>query len=69
MDNKQQGSDTWVCMGTCQAVISDEKHKNGLVACGADVCTMKGKPFVKGHTSEASGQNVADNDDMPAGLS
>lgn len=46
-------------MGSCQAVISEEQHKKGLVACGAEVCTMKGKPFVEGKRSEETGMNEA----------
>jgi hypothetical protein len=50
---------TYVCMGTCQAVITDEEYKNGLTKCGAEVCTMKGQPFVEGKKSEATGKNEA----------
>lgn len=57
--NQQSTGDTWVCMGACQAVISDEEHKNGLVACGAESCDMHGKAFVKGKKDEATGKNVA----------
>lgn len=66
--NQQKTDDTWVCMGTCQAVITDEAHKNGLVACGAESCDMHGKPFVKGHKSELTGKNEEDTD-LPAGTS
>lgn len=66
--NQQKTDDTWVCMGTCQAVISEEDHKNGLVNCGAEVCTMKGQPFVKGHKSDVTGKNEAATD-LPAGTS
>lgn len=37
-----------VCLGSCQAVIGEEKYKNGLVACGNDLCEKKGVPFVIG---------------------
>lgn len=67
--NQQPQGSTYVCMGACQAVISDEQYKNGLTACGAESCDMKGKPFVKGHKDQASGKNVADQPDMPAGTS
>jgi hypothetical protein len=55
MDNQK----TYVCLGTCQAVITEEQHKNGLTNCGAEVCTMKGQPFVEGKKSETSGKNEA----------
>ncbi len=51
---------TYVCLGSCQAVISEEEYTNGLTTCGADVCTMKGKPFVRGKKSETTGRNVAE---------
>ncbi len=54
-----QDQKTHVCLGTCQAVISDEEYKNGLTKCGAEVCTMKGEPFVVGKKSEATGKNEA----------
>lgn len=51
---------TYVCLGTCQAVISEEQYKNGLTKCGAADCTMHGQPFVVGHKSETSGKNEPD---------
>lgn len=54
MDNNPK---TYVCLGTCQAVISEEEYKNGLTKCGAEVCTMKGQPFVEGKKSEETGKN------------
>lgn len=50
---------TYVCLGTCQAVITDKEYKEGLTKCGADVCTMKGHPFVEGKKSEVTGKNEA----------
>jgi len=38
----------YVCLGSCQAKISDEEYKNGLVVCGNNTCENKGKPFVEG---------------------
>ena len=58
MDIQQQPSEkTYVCMGTCQAVISEEQYAKGLTTCGAEVCTMKGKPFVEGKHNEETGKN------------
>jgi len=57
--NTQQTEKTYVCLGSCQAVISEEQHKNGLTKCGAEECTMYGQPFVEGKKSEQTGQNVA----------
>lgn len=51
---------TYVCTGTCQAVVSEDEYNNGLTKCGAESCTMKGQPFVEGHKSEETGQNVAE---------
>lgn len=48
---------TYVCLGTCQAVITEEQYNNGLTKCGAEVCTMKGQPFVEGKKNEATGKN------------
>ena len=36
-----------ICEGTCGAVISDKRFKEGLTKCGAEGCTMHGKPFKK----------------------
>jgi hypothetical protein len=55
MDNQK----TYVCLGTCQAVITEEQYKNGLTNCGAEVCTMKGQPFAEGKKSETTGKNEA----------
>ena len=48
----------YVCLGTCQAEITDDQYNNGLTACGAEVCTMKGKPFVKGSKCEKCDKNL-----------
>ncbi|MBA3723454.1 MAG: hypothetical protein H0W89_00985 [Candidatus Levybacteria bacterium] len=58
--NQPQSGDTHVCMGTCQAVITDEQYKGGLTACGAESCDMKGHPLGKGHKDEATGKNVSE---------
>jgi len=44
----------YVCKGTCGAVISEERHKAGLKRCGAEGCTMHGKPFKKEKMGEKS---------------
>jgi hypothetical protein len=60
-NQKQQSTpETHVCMGTCQAVITDEQYKGGLTKCGAESCTMFRQPFVKGHRDPATGKNVSD---------
>lgn len=38
----------YICEGTCKAFITEEQFNGGLIACGAEVCALKGKPFVKG---------------------
>ncbi|MEM2137860.1 MAG: hypothetical protein QW568_02125 [Candidatus Anstonellaceae archaeon] len=45
----------YVCKGTCGAVISEARYKAGLKKCGAEGCTMHGKPFKKEKMSEKSG--------------
>jgi len=55
MDNQK----TYVCLGTCQAVITEEQYKNGLTKCGAESCTMYKQPFVEGKKSEVTGKNEA----------
>ena len=37
----------YVCDGTCKADISEARYKAGLTKCGAEGCTMHGKPFRK----------------------
>jgi len=48
---------TYVCLGTCQAVISEEKYKAGLTKCGTNECNMYDQPFVPGKKNEATGKN------------
>lgn len=48
---------TYVCLGSCQAVVSEEKYKNGLTTCGAAECTMHGHPLVVGQKSQETGKN------------
>ncbi len=55
MDKKK----TYVCLGTCQAVITEEQYNNGLTKCGAKECTLYDHPFVQGHKSEETGKNEA----------
>jgi len=50
---------TYVCLGTCQAVITEEQYKNGLTQCGAESCTLKGHPFVEGKKNPETGKNEA----------
>lgn len=60
--NPQQPNEpnTYVCLGACQAVITEEEYNAGLTACGNDTCDLKGQPFVKGHKSEETGKNVSE---------
>jgi hypothetical protein len=51
---------TYVCLGTCQAVISEKEYNKGLTKCGAENCDMHNKPFVPGNKSEVTGKNVVD---------
>lgn len=51
----------YVCLGNCQAYISEEEYKNGLVACGNNSCELKGNPFVKGDKCVDCGQTYSEN--------
>lgn len=55
---QQSGEKTYVCLGSCQAVISEEQYKNGLTKCGAEECTLYNQPFVPGKKDESTGQNT-----------
>lgn len=55
MDNQK----TYVCLGTCQAVIPEEKYNAGLTKCGAKECTLYQQPFVEGKRNEQTGKNEA----------
>jgi len=50
---------TYVCTGTCQAVITEEQYKSGLTKCGAESCNMKGHPLVPGKKNPQTGKNEA----------
>lgn len=50
---------TYVCLGTCQAVITEEQYKNGLTKCGAESCDLKGHPLVPGRKNPETGKNEA----------
>lgn len=50
---------TYVCLGTCQAVIDEDRYNAGLTKCGAKDCTLYDKPFVEGRKSEVTGKNEA----------
>ncbi len=50
---------TYVCLGSCQAVISQEEYDKGLTKCGASDCTLYQHPFVEGKKDETTGKNVA----------
>lgn len=51
---------THVCLGNCQAQISEEEYKGGLTACGNDSCENKGKPFAKGSKCTVCRKNFAE---------
>jgi len=59
MDNKK----TYVCLGTCQAVIDEDRYNEGLTKCGTQSCTMYDEPFVVGKKSEVTGKNEEIKDD------
>lgn len=48
---------TYVCLGSCQAVITEEQFKAGLNKCGADGCELKGHPLVPGKKNPQTGKN------------
>lgn len=50
---------TYVCLGSDQAVISEEEYNKGLTACGNDHCNFKGNPFVEGDKCEICGKNYS----------
>lgn len=50
------GNQTYVCLGSCQAQISEKEYKNGLTACGTKTCDHKGQPFVKGGKCQFCGK-------------
>lgn len=52
-------SDTYVCLGDCQAVISNDEYQKGLTKCGTDTCELKGVRFVKGDKCKKCGRNQA----------
>lgn len=54
MEDKKK---TYVCLGTCQAVVSEEEYKAGLTNCGAEGCSLKGHALVPGKKSEETGKN------------
>jgi hypothetical protein len=58
MEEKQ-----YVCLGTCQAVVTQEQFDNGLRNCGAAVCTLKGQPFTEGKKCSLCGKNFSRNEE------
>lgn len=50
---------TYVCLGICQAVISQDEYEKGLTACGNDQCQFKAHPFVEGAKCSYCGKNYA----------
>lgn len=51
---------TYVCLGSCQAQISEEEYNKGLTACGNDACENRGKPFAEGSKCVTCGKNFAE---------
>lgn len=47
----------YVCLGSCQAVISQDKYDQGLKSCGNDSCELKGKSFAVGDKCEVCRRN------------
>lgn len=48
---------TYVCLGTCQGVVTEEQYKNGLTHCGAEGCNLKGHQLVPGKKNPETGKN------------
>ncbi|HUQ85873.1 MAG TPA: hypothetical protein VM077_06145 [Candidatus Limnocylindrales bacterium] len=55
---------SYACSGSCHAEISQEQYDGGLTACGADVCTMKGQPFVEKITETTVVDKTDDDEDV-----
>lgn len=47
MEMTKKNDTCYACEGTCGAVVSEESHDAGLTHCGAEGCTLKGKPLTK----------------------
>ncbi len=48
----------YVCLGSDQAMVSEEQYKNGLIECGGE-CNMHGHAFVEGGKCKICGRNYA----------
>ena len=49
---------SYVCVGTCQAVISDDDYAQGMTKCTDETCYLWGKPFVRGTQGKLTGRNI-----------
>jgi hypothetical protein len=50
---------TYVCLGACQGVVTEEQYKKGLTKCGTEGCELKGHPLVSGRKNPQTGKNEA----------
>jgi hypothetical protein len=57
MDNQNQK--TYVCLGTCQGIVSEEQFKNGLNTCGTKGCDLEGHPLIPGRKNSETGKTEA----------
>lgn len=53
----------YVCLGTCQAVVTQEQFDNGLKNCGGESYTLKGQQLTEGDKCSTCGRTFAINEE------
>ena len=55
----QNEEKTYVCLGTCNGMVTEEQFKNGQDTCSTKGCTLEGHPLVPGRKNPETGKNEA----------
>ena len=57
-----QNQKTYVCLGTCNGMVTEEQFKSGLNKCSTKGCNLEGHPLVPGKKNPETGKNEATNE-------
>lgn len=61
MTDQNTKQKTYVCLGTCNGIVTEEQFNAGLNKCGTKGCNLEGHPLVPGRKNSETGKTEATN--------
>ena len=57
--HNQNEDQNYVCLGTCNGIVTEEQFKAGQNKCATKGCNLEGHPLVPGRKNPETGKNEA----------